>query len=125
MGPVPEGYHVAKSKYLRQLGDLAGFQVDGSPKPAVETTKKLVRVYPLSKKDNPPKMNFVHVSGKSFNTIHRMDFEIFNEINEVVQLEPSTQAESGDPRHPRLDRNQEGAGVCAGCAHEEDPRRSR
>jgi hypothetical protein len=48
-----------------------------------------VHVYPLSKKDNPPKMNFVNVSGKSFNTIHRMDFEIFNEINEVVQLEPS------------------------------------
>jgi len=87
--PVPEGYHVAKSSTYGNWVIWRGFQVDGSTKPAVETTKKLVRVYPLSKKDNPPKMNFVNVSGKSFNTIHRMDFEIFNEINEVVQLEPS------------------------------------
>jgi len=89
-GPVPSGYHVAKSNTYGNWVIWRGFQVDGSPKPAVETTKKLVRVYPLSQKDSPPKMNFVHVSGKSFNTIHRMDAEIFNEINEVVQLEPST-----------------------------------
>jgi len=88
-GDVPEGYHVAKSGTYGNWVIWRGFQVDGSTKPAVETTKKLVRVYPLSKKDNPPKINFVHVSGKSFNTIHRTDFEIFNEINEVVQLEPS------------------------------------
>ena len=30
-------------------------------------------------------MNFVNVSGKSFNTIHRMDFEIFNEIKGRTQ----------------------------------------
>ena len=88
-GDVPEGYHVAKSSTFGNWVIWRGFQVDGSTKPAVETTKKLVRVYPLSQKDKPPKMNFVNVSGKSFNTIHRMDFEIFNEINEVVQLEPS------------------------------------
>ncbi|MCP4900979.1 MAG: DUF1254 domain-containing protein [bacterium] len=88
-GDVPEGYHVAKSNTYGNWVIWRGFQVDGSTKPAVETTKKLVRVYPLSQKDNPPAMNFVDVSGKSFNTIHRMDFEIFNEINEVVQFEPS------------------------------------
>lgn len=88
-GPVPEGYLVARSSTYGNWVIWRGFQVDGSTRPAVETTKKLVRVYPLSQKDNPPKMNFVNVSGESFNTIHRMDFEIFNEINEVVQLEPS------------------------------------
>jgi hypothetical protein len=88
-GEVPEGYHVVKSSTYGNWVIWRGFQVDGSTKPAVETTKKLVRVYPLSQKDDPPKMNFVDVSGKAFNTIHRMDFEIFNEINEVVQLEPS------------------------------------
>ena len=86
---MPEGYLVAKSNTYGNWVIWRGFQVNGSAKPAVETTKKLVRVYPLSQKDDPPKMNFIDVSGKAFNTIHRMDFEIFNEINEVVQLEPS------------------------------------
>jgi len=39
-------------------------------------------------------MIFVNVSGKFNNTIHRMDYGIFEEINEVIQAEP---AESGDP----------------------------
>ena len=34
-------------------------------------------------------MNFVNVSGKVFNTIHAMDFSFFEEVNEVVQEEPS------------------------------------
>ena len=87
-GEIPSGYHVARSKTFGNWVIWRGFQVEGSAKPAVETTRKRVRVYPLSEKDNPPKMKFVEVSGKSFNTIHRMDYEIFNEINEVVQLEP-------------------------------------
>jgi len=44
--------------------------------------------------ETPPKMTFINVSGKFNNTIHRMDYGIFEEINEVVQAEP---AESGDP----------------------------
>jgi len=66
-----------------------GFQVKGSTKPAVEATKKNFRIYPLSKKDNPPKMKFVNMSGKFTSTIHRMDAGIFEEINKVVQAEPS------------------------------------
>jgi hypothetical protein len=34
-------------------------------------------------------MNFINVSGKFHNTIHRMDYGIFEEINEVVQAEPA------------------------------------
>ena len=34
-------------------------------------------------------MNFVNVSGKAFNTIHAMDFSFFDEVNEVVQEEPT------------------------------------
>ncbi len=65
-----------------------GFQVDGDTGPAVEATKKLFRIYPLSQKGSPPKMNFINVSGKFNNTIHRTDDEIFEEINELVQAEP-------------------------------------
>jgi hypothetical protein len=88
-GDVPDGYFVARTNTYGNWVIWRGFQVDGSPKPAVDTTKKIFRMYPLSQKDNPPKMNFINVSGKFNNTIHRMDYEIFNEINEVVQVEPS------------------------------------
>jgi len=88
-GAIPKGYHVARTNTYGNWVIWRGFQVDGSPKPAVEATKKNFRIYPLSKKDNPPKMKFVNVSGKFVNTIHRMDYHIFEEINEVVQAEPS------------------------------------
>jgi len=62
--------------------------VNGDTGPAVNETKKTLRVYPLAKKDNPPKMTFINVSGKEFNTIHSMDADFFVEVNEVVQREP-------------------------------------
>ena len=88
-GKVPDGYHVARTNTYGNWVIWRGFQVDGDPAPAVETTKKVFRVYPLSQQDNPPQMNFVNVSGVFNNTIHRMDYGIFEEINAVVQAEPS------------------------------------
>jgi hypothetical protein len=83
------GAHIVRTKTYGNWVIWRGFQVDGTAKPAVDATKKTFRIYPLSQKDNPPKMTFVNASGKSFNTIHRMDEKIFEEINEVVQAEPS------------------------------------
>ena len=88
-GEVPDGYHVARTHTYGNWVIWRGFQVDGSTAPAVEATKKIFRVYPLSQADNPPKMNFINVSGVFHNTIHRMDYGIFEEINEVVQAEPA------------------------------------
>lgn len=88
-GDVPEDYFVFPTNTYGNWVIWRGFQVDGSTRPAVEATKANFRIYPLSRKDNPPEMNFINVSGDSHHTVHRMDFEIFNEINEVVQAEPS------------------------------------
>ena len=88
-GEVPEGYFVARTNTYGNWVIWRGFQVDGSTKPAVDATRKNFRIYPLSRKDNPPKMTFVNASGKFVNTIHRMDSHIFEEINEVIQAEPS------------------------------------
>jgi hypothetical protein len=88
-GDVPEGYLVFPTNTYGNWVIWRGFQVDGSTRPSVDATKKHFRMYPLSRKDDPPKMNFINVSGKSMNTIHGMDFGIFNEINEVVQAEPT------------------------------------
>ncbi len=87
-GDVPEGYHVAKTNTYGNWVIWRGFQVDGSPKPAVDATKKLFKIYPLSKKDNPPAMTFVNASGKFHNTIHRMDFGYWEELNATIQAEP-------------------------------------
>lgn len=87
-GEIPEGYHVARTSTHGNWVIWRGSQVDGSTKPAIDATKKLFRMYPLSKKDNPPKMDFVNVSGKFHNTIHRMDYGFWEELNAQIQAEP-------------------------------------
>ncbi len=88
-GDVPdEGYYVTRTNTYGNWVVWRGFQVNGDPAPAVETTKKVFRIYPLSQKDNLPQMNFINISGKFNNTIHRMDFDFFEEVNDVVQAEP-------------------------------------
>ena len=87
-GDVPEGYYVARTNTNGNWVVWRGFQKDGSTETAVKQTKERFKIYPLSQAGNPPKMNFVNVSGKIFNTIHRMDVTIFDEINAVVQREP-------------------------------------
>ncbi len=88
-GEIPEGYFVCHTKTYGNWIIWRGFQEDGSPKPAVDRTKRLFKLYPLSQKDNPEPLNFVNVSGKFNNTIHSMDVSMFEEINEVVQSEPA------------------------------------
>jgi len=88
-GDVPEGYHVARSNTYGNWVVWRGFQVDGATEPAVDATKNIFRMYPLSQKDNPPRMDFVDVSGVFHNTIHRMDYGFWEEINTVIQAEPT------------------------------------
>jgi len=71
-------------------GSLEG----GSSEQAVKATKKSFRIYPVSRKDNKPEMTFLNVSGEYHNTIHRMDYGIWEEIDSVIQREPT---EGGDP----------------------------
>ena len=88
-GKLPEkGYHIAHTNTYGNWVLWRGFQVNGSTKPAIDATKKTFRMYPLSKKDNQPKMKFINVSGKYHNTIHRMDYGFWEELNTVIQREP-------------------------------------
>ena len=87
-GDIPDGYHVAQSNTYGNWVIWRGFQVDGSTKPAIDATKKLFRMYPLSQKDSPPEMNFVNMSGKFNNTIHRMDYGYWLEVDAQIQAEP-------------------------------------
>jgi len=87
-GDVPDGYHVARTNTVGNWVIWRGFQVDGSTRSAVEATQKVFKAYPLSMKNNPPSMTFVDVSGTSHNTIHRMDFGYWEELNAQIQAEP-------------------------------------
>ena len=95
-GDIPEGYFVKKSQTFGNWVIWRGSQVNGSTAPAINATKSTLRVYPLAKKDNPPKMTFINVSGKPFNTIHAMDSHFFDEVNSVIQREP------GDGQSPEI-----------------------
>jgi hypothetical protein len=88
-GDVPQGYYVFKSRTFNNWFASRGFVVNGDPKPAVESFKKQLRIYPLAQAANPPATTFVNISGKTINTIHSMDFGFFEEVNEVVQEEPN------------------------------------
>jgi hypothetical protein len=85
---VPEGYFVFSSRTNNLGFATRGFVVNGDPRPAVESIKTHLRIYPLSRADNPPALTFVNASGRSFNTIHSADATFFSEVNDVVQEEP-------------------------------------
>lgn len=89
-GELPDGYYVARTNTYGNWVVWRGFQVNGSTTPAVEATKAKFRAYPLSQKDNPPKINFINLSGNAHNTIHRMDYGYWEEVNETIQAEPAT-----------------------------------
>ena len=86
---VPDGYLVLSARTFNLSFMTRGFLVNGDPKPAVENIKQHLRIYPLSKADNPPVLTFANGSGRSFNTIHSSDFTFFAEVNDVVQEEPA------------------------------------
>ncbi|WP_297770402.1 DUF1254 domain-containing protein [uncultured Roseovarius sp.] len=96
-GEIPEGYFVLQSGTYGNLVFWRGFLDEtGSPAKAIENTRNFAKVYLLSEADNPPSMNIVNVSGKEFNTIHANDFHFYEEVNDIVQYEPS------DSYHPEV-----------------------
>jgi hypothetical protein len=57
-------------------------------KKAADNIKGNLKVYPLAKRANPPRMEFINMSGKYYNTIPPNDFSYFERLNEVIQKEP-------------------------------------
>ncbi|MGD0966904.1 MAG: DUF1254 domain-containing protein [Candidatus Aquilonibacter sp.] len=88
-GEVPEGYFVARSRTYNLWLMGRGFKVDGDLRPGVESIKKNLRIYPLAQAKNPPQTIFINGSGMELNTIHSNDFSYFEELNQIVQEEPS------------------------------------
>ena len=83
-----ETYFVAKSTSYVNWVALRGFLVDGKPDAAAKMWREGLKIYPLAKKDNPPKMEFISASGKAYNTIHANTFEFYEELHTVIDREP-------------------------------------
>jgi len=87
--PIPEGYHVFKTKTYRHWLIMRLFVQDGKVAESVAAFKAGFKMYPLSQAENPPKQVFHNWSGKKYNTIHASDETFYEELNEAVQYEPA------------------------------------
>jgi len=113
-GPLPEGgFFVSHCKTTRAIWFGRAFMVDNDPKPAVETVRNGLRIYPyqpggvgtsvasflagaapFAAATEPAPTRFVDAVNTSFNTVPPNDDSYWELINEVVQTEP---AGAGDP----------------------------
>ncbi len=89
-GAIPAGYFVGRAPTINNMLIFRGFLVDGSPTPAVESIKKTFKIYPLGKDASASKVNFVNGSGKEMNTVHANNYHFYEELNQIVQEEPSS-----------------------------------
>ena len=87
-GDVPEGYFSVESPTYVNWLPLRGFLVEGKTDAAVDMWTNGLKIYPLSRKDNPPQLEVVNGTGIVMNTIHANDETFFEEIAEVIQREP-------------------------------------
>jgi hypothetical protein len=88
-GKVPNGYFVLRPATYSVWPVWRSFLVDGDPKPGVDAVKKSLKIYPLSEAANPPKLNFVDMTGKPFNMVSPADYRFWELLNQVVQEEPT------------------------------------
>jgi hypothetical protein len=88
-GEVPKGYFVVRSTTYGVWAPGRGMLVNGDPKPAVESIKKLLKIYPLAQAANPPVTKFTNMSGIPHNTIHSNDFHFYEEIHAILEMEPN------------------------------------
>jgi len=88
-GDVPKGYFVMRPATYGVWAPGRGMLVNGEPKPAVESIKKILKIYPLAQAANPPVTKFTNMSGIPHNTIHANNFHFYEEIHEVLEMEPN------------------------------------
>ena len=86
-GDVPDGYFVVRPKTFWVWAMVRGSTAKGLEQ-AVEHMKSTIQVYPLATATNPPKTEFIDVSGMSYNTISPNDFSFYEDLNRLIQKEP-------------------------------------
>ena len=92
-GDVPtEGYFVKKPRTNTLLVFFRVFVRNGDLAGSVAHAKAGTNIYPLhatTESGDTPKTNFVNISGVKFNTISANDYSFYDELNQVIQIEPA------------------------------------
>jgi hypothetical protein len=92
-GDVPDGYFVVPSKTYCVWNFMRGY-IRGSVenpadvKRAADNVKNNLKVYPLARKDSPPEMEFINMTGQFYNTIPPNDYSFFESLDAIIQEEP-------------------------------------
>lgn len=85
-GDIPEGYFVVRSKTYNVWVFMRASIAKGIDVARTNVEENL-RIYPLSKKDNPAKLELISGSGVSFNTIHANNYLFYEHLNAWIQEE--------------------------------------
>lgn len=80
-GDVPDGYYVYLSATYANWFLIR--VLDG-----LDALRAGVRIYPLAQAANPAPTEFINIAGVPHNTVHASNFQLFEEVNGVVQDEP-------------------------------------
>lgn len=88
IGSKIKNVYVVKSPTYYNWMALRGFLVNGKPDYSINLYKKELKIYPLKKADNPPKMKFINMSDKNTAAIAPATPEYFKILNEIIQREP-------------------------------------
>ncbi len=92
-GDVPDGYFVVPSKTNGVWVFTRGYldkklPLDKAIRTASANIRDKMKVYPLVQANNPPKTEFINVSGKNFNTVLPNDVSFFTKLHDLIQREP-------------------------------------
>jgi hypothetical protein len=85
-GDVPEGYIDVVSEGYQHWLLLRLVSSPDTMKQSIETLKAGTKLYPYGQEN---KTEFMDLSGIDYNTIHAMDAEFYDEINALIQYEPT------------------------------------
>jgi hypothetical protein len=85
-GEIPDGYFIVRPKTYRVWIFMRASIANGVES-AAKLVKEYLKIYPLSQKDHPPKIEFINGSKQPFNTIHANNFHFYEEINDMIQEE--------------------------------------
>ena len=85
-GDTPDGYFVFPCKTYGIFVFMRGFLKDGKTDQAVKLIEQM-KVYPLAKTDNPPKMQFPNASGVPLNTLPPADGTYFDNLAKFIDEE--------------------------------------
>ena len=83
-------YYVATTPSLINWVILRGFLDDkGSTETAKNAFKNDLKIYPYVQRANPAPNKYKNLTGLNVNTIHANDFKFYEELDDVIQREPS------------------------------------